>query len=348
VSYHTSANTTKRRPVVNIDPARIISRDRVRKFRPDVVDALAGSISKQGLLQPIIVQRRGADFVLIAGRHRLQAVRKLGQDSIRAEIAEGLDADQALLIEIDENLVRAELSPAERALHISKRKELYEAAHPKTKHGGDRRSVGSSSQIENLKAFVANTATKTGKGRSTVARDVTRANKVGVLDEIIGTSLDKGSEIDALAKLPEDEQRKLAGRAKAGEAVTARYDAHETPPESAEVSFEQRQAEHAKLDSTPEEKDKAEYAEWLTAEEDAQKASAQALAEFTVACRTWLPKVTEQFHQDKARRLVVKMTERAGATELGAKLTTRPNGNGEAPAAIPGDLSIPPCLQRGT
>jgi hypothetical protein len=36
------------------------------------------------------------------------------------------------------------------------------------------------------------------------------------------TSLDKGVEIDALAKLPEEEQRALAERAKAGEQVTAR------------------------------------------------------------------------------------------------------------------------------
>ena len=72
-------------------------------------------------------------------------------------------------------------------------------------HGGDRRSAGarSSSQNENLKAFVADIAVKTGKGRSTVARDVTRAKKVAVLDDIAGTCLDKGDEIDALGKLPE-------------------------------------------------------------------------------------------------------------------------------------------------
>jgi integrase len=43
-----------RRPVVNIDPARIVSRDRVRKPRPEVVEALAESIKAQGQLQPIL------------------------------------------------------------------------------------------------------------------------------------------------------------------------------------------------------------------------------------------------------------------------------------------------------
>ena len=80
---------------------------------------------------------------------------------------------------------------AERILHVARRKELYEKLHPETKHGGDRRSAGarSSSQNENLKAFVADIAVKTGKGRSTVARDVTRAKKVAVLDDIAGTRI---------------------------------------------------------------------------------------------------------------------------------------------------------------
>jgi hypothetical protein len=42
-----------------------------------------------------------------------------------------------------------------------------------------------------------------------------------VLPEIIGTSLDKGAEIDALAKLPVEKQRSLAEAAKRGEKVSA-------------------------------------------------------------------------------------------------------------------------------
>ena len=64
---------------------------------------------------------------------------------------------------------------------------------------------------------MADIAVKTGKGRSTVARDVTRAKKVAVLDDIAGTCLDKGDEIDALGK-----QRKLATAARAGEKVSAK------------------------------------------------------------------------------------------------------------------------------
>jgi ParB-like chromosome segregation protein Spo0J len=218
-----SAATTKAVQVSAI----VVPPNRMRALRPEKVTEIAESIQARGrLIHPITVEPRGRNtFRLVVGRHRLEAVRELGLATIDANIVDGLNADAALLIEIDENLVRADLSPAERAMHVGKRKDLYERLRPETRHGGDRKSAKakSKSQNENLKAFVVDAAKKTGKGRSTVARDVTRANKVTVLADIVGTSLDEGNEIDALAGLPENEQRKLAQRAKAGEKVTARH-----------------------------------------------------------------------------------------------------------------------------
>src|SRR5262249_15468289 len=154
-------------------------------LRPEVVDELAGSIERQErFFSPILLRRRASGgLVLVAGRHRLEAVRKLGWIVIPANILDGLDADKARLVEIDENLVRAELSPAERAMHLAERKRLYDQQTAAPKRGGDRRSARakSKSQNENLKTFTEEVATKTGKGRSTVARDLTRANKVTVL-----------------------------------------------------------------------------------------------------------------------------------------------------------------------
>jgi hypothetical protein len=100
---------------------------------------------------------------------------------------------QAELIEIDENLVRAELTPVEQTMHITKRKELYEKLHPETKQGnapGAGKGRGKqASQKENL-PFIINTARKTRRGRSTVAKAATRGKKVKVLADIAGTSLD--------------------------------------------------------------------------------------------------------------------------------------------------------------
>jgi len=64
--------------------------------------------------------------------------------------------------------------------------------------------------------------------------------------------------------------------------------------ESSEASGERRNAENAKLD--------------LSAEEKAAKQSAHYLAEFTFACRTYLPKITIEADRQKARLLVSELT----------------------------------------
>jgi protein gp37 len=199
---------------------------RMRALRPEKVAEIAESIKARGLLQPPDVRRaeKGSGYILVTGKHRYEAVRKLGFNDIRVIVLDGLDADTALLAEIDENLVRAELSPAERALHIGERKRLYEKLHPKTKHGGDRKSAKAKSSRQNgdLKRFTEDAAKTTGKSERSVQREVERGAKVVVLPDIIGTSLDQGDEIDALGKLPEHEQRQVVDRVKGGEKVSAK------------------------------------------------------------------------------------------------------------------------------
>jgi uncharacterized ParB-like nuclease family protein len=190
----------------------IVAPARMRKLRADVVDSLAESISAQGLLQPIVLRPRGTtNYWLVAGHHRLEAVRQCGHDRIRAVILDGLDADQALLAEIDENLVRADLSPAERALHVGRRKEIYEKLHPETKPGKAPGKAGGGKKAKSAKfaSFAEVTAKATKQSKRKVQLDAARAKTVLVLSEIVGTAPDQGDEIDALAKLPESEQRKL-------------------------------------------------------------------------------------------------------------------------------------------
>jgi hypothetical protein len=56
---------------------------------------------------------------------------RLKWDSICATIYDGMDADQAESAEIDANLIPADLSPADQALHVDARKTLYEKLHPR-------------------------------------------------------------------------------------------------------------------------------------------------------------------------------------------------------------------------
>jgi hypothetical protein len=131
---------------------------------------------------------------------------------------------QARLVEIDENLVRGELTAAERALCTAERKKIYEQSHPERTKGGDRKSKSKRQLGTLIASFAEETSKKTGQSRRAVQRDAARGKKVKVLTEIIGTCLDNGSEIDALAKLEESAQRTLAEAAQRGEQVTARVE----------------------------------------------------------------------------------------------------------------------------
>jgi uncharacterized ParB-like nuclease family protein len=86
----------------------VVPPNRMRQLRPEKVDEFAESIAARGQLQPIIVRPRGdTDYLLVVGSHRLEAVRKLAHEAIECRVLDGMDADQALLAEIDENLVES-------------------------------------------------------------------------------------------------------------------------------------------------------------------------------------------------------------------------------------------------
>lgn len=82
-------------------------------------------------------------------------------------------------MEIDENLARAELSPAEEALHIKRRKEVWEQVQEQKQSLGARNSHTQKASAhkdrpQNQKKFAAEIASVVGGGRNaeSVKRDV--------------------------------------------------------------------------------------------------------------------------------------------------------------------------------
>ena len=108
----------------------------------DQVSALSESMKQVGLLNPvtvwkadIIVNHVAVDgFGLIAGLHRIEAAKLLGWEEIDAHIVDLPDLKRQLA-ECDENLCGAKLSPSERARFTQRRKDIYLALYPETRHG---------------------------------------------------------------------------------------------------------------------------------------------------------------------------------------------------------------------
>lgn len=210
---------------------------------------LVASIREVGLRQPINVRPLpGGEYEIRGGGHRVAAFVELGRETIPAFVREDDDL-RAELAEIDENLIRNELGPADRASAIARRKAIYEALHPETRHGaigGNReqsRQVGDSAP--KAERFTKATADATGSSERTVQREAERGEKIGeeALRKVAGTSLDKGEELDALAKLPEERRNALIDRAAAGDKkVSAKVEAKKDRREMREAELGKRQA----------------------------------------------------------------------------------------------------------
>lgn len=83
-------------------------------FKKDEIAELAASIKRDGLLQPILVRKRGETYEIIAGERRYQACKLLGMETIPVRYWSA-DSDKALELALIENIQRSDLNPIEEA-----------------------------------------------------------------------------------------------------------------------------------------------------------------------------------------------------------------------------------------
>ena len=193
-----------------------------REIDPDAVHELANSISNAGLINPITVSQ---DYTLIAGLHRLEAAKLLGWKEIECIVSD-LEGLMAELAEIDENLVRCKLHYTDEGKQLTRRKEIYEALHPESKNGGNRRIVAGCEDSTRtkpfrsggVKPFSVDTAEKTGTTRRTVEQkiqvaknltpktaEVVKAHNIGFKKALQLSRLAPGDQEEAVRELVDGE-----------------------------------------------------------------------------------------------------------------------------------------------
>ncbi len=92
--------------IVNVELTRVKSSHvKLRQLDETVVDELAKSVDKKGLLQPITVREIGDAYEIVFGDHRVAAFRKLGVKTIPAFVKNMSDSDAAIA-QIIENIHR--------------------------------------------------------------------------------------------------------------------------------------------------------------------------------------------------------------------------------------------------
>ncbi|ALC87150.1 chromosome partitioning protein ParB [Bacillus sp. FJAT-22090] len=83
-------------------------------FDEEAMKDLSESIKEHGVLQPIILRKKGSKYEIVVGERRFRASELAGQDEIPAVIRE-LNDQQMMEIAILENLQREDLTPIEEA-----------------------------------------------------------------------------------------------------------------------------------------------------------------------------------------------------------------------------------------
>jgi N6-adenosine-specific RNA methylase IME4 len=197
-----------------------ISQIQINKGRRSVdtekVKELAGSIREVGLLNPITIT---ANNVLIAGAHRIEAVKLLGRKEIEANIVDisGLKAE---LAEIDENIVRNELHFIIRGEQFERRKMIYEELHPETKREATLKQYRSAESAKRqIQSFAADTATKTGVSSRVIHEEIQIAkNLTPEVKEVVRKSDLVKTEALKLARMEPEKQKAVVDKLAAGEA----------------------------------------------------------------------------------------------------------------------------------
>ena len=180
------------------------------------VKTLASSMDALGLLSPITIDE---DYNLIAGLHRLEAAKLLKWKDIECSVS-SLPALEAKLAEIDENALRKKTSGIEFGNLLLRRKDIYEALHPETRHGGDRKSAARKRRIaaldagqKRVKPFAQDAAAKLGVSGRTVERKIRIAKNLTleakcILWDMSGEIPDKTARM--ISDMPPEKQKKAA------------------------------------------------------------------------------------------------------------------------------------------
>ncbi len=84
------------------------------RFTEENLEELTQSIRANGIVQPIVVRRKGSRFEIVAGERRWRAAQRAGLQKIQA-VVKNVSDDKLLELALIENIQRQELNPIEEA-----------------------------------------------------------------------------------------------------------------------------------------------------------------------------------------------------------------------------------------
>lgn len=164
-----------------------------KSFNDERLRQLSESIREDGLLQPVVVRRRGEGYQLIMGERRLQAARLAGVPTVPVIVKEVKDVD-SLRLALVENIQREDLN----AIEIAKAYRALVATFGLTQSdlasliGRDRSSVANTLRLLNLpeevQQMIVDERISGGHARALLALP-TQKEQLGLARRIIARNL---------------------------------------------------------------------------------------------------------------------------------------------------------------
>jgi len=146
------------RQVVEIELSRI----RPNPYQPradmnrEGLEELKQSIRENGILQPLIVQREGDGYILIAGERRLQAAQEAGKKTVPVLVIKVSGPRQMLELSLIENIQRENLNAIDQARAYKRLMDEFSLTQEEVAHkvGKDRSTVANMLRLLHLPSSV--------------------------------------------------------------------------------------------------------------------------------------------------------------------------------------------------
>lgn len=174
-----------------------------QSFDKEKIEALAESIAKHGVIQPIIVVKTGDRYRIVAGERRWRAAKKAGLKEIPAVIREYSDSEIAQIALI-ENLQRENLNPIEEAAGYQTLMSKYDMTQEQVSStiGKSRSAIANSIRLLSLEKDIQEKLVS-GEITSGHARALLSIEDADVRRSVLNSIIEKGLNVrqaEALAK----------------------------------------------------------------------------------------------------------------------------------------------------
>jgi len=134
------------------------------------LEELKNSIKERGVIQPLIVRRKGDYYEIVAGSRRYYASKSLGHKELPV-IIKNIDDKESLIISILENLQRQNLNPIEEARSFKRLSEEFNLTHAEIANslGKERATISNAIRLLKLPEVIQR-ALREGKINMSTAR----------------------------------------------------------------------------------------------------------------------------------------------------------------------------------